>query len=151
MGTQDTTKLTRVKERERLGQHDPLEDSVFKVAENAQPASGNQEAAAGSKEKEKGGSVHTKEVSTDFTTAGQSYLCNTKKRIRCKQQAIKQGNKAVQMQRQKVTLRWLCITSQARILLCDPGQAQEFTHFIGCLFRAQSLLGSFLLGYPAPH
>jgi len=47
---------------ESLGQHNPLEDSVFKVAENAQPARGNQEAAAGSKEKENQGSVHTKEV-----------------------------------------------------------------------------------------
>lgn len=71
-----------------MGQKDPLEDSVFKVAENVQPASGNQEAAAGSKEKENRGSVHAKEVLTDFTTAGQSYLCNTEKRIRCKQQAM---------------------------------------------------------------
>lgn len=76
MGTQDTIKLSRVKGRASLSQQ---EDSVFKVAENAQPASGNQEAAAGSKKKETGGSVHTKKVLTDFTTAGQSYPCNTEK------------------------------------------------------------------------
>lgn len=99
MGTQDTIKLSRVNGRASLGQQ---EDSVFKVAENAQPASGNEEAAAGSKEKETGSSVHTKEVLTDFTTAGQSYLCNREKRIRCKQQAIEQGNRTVQMQRQDV-------------------------------------------------
>lgn len=52
MSTQDTIKLTRAEERESLGQYDPVEDSVLKVAENVQPASGNQEAAAGIEEKE---------------------------------------------------------------------------------------------------
>lgn len=54
-----------------MGQHDLLEDCVFKAAENAQPVSGNQEPAAGSKVKENGGFVHTEEVLSDFTTAGQ--------------------------------------------------------------------------------
>lgn len=106
----------QLEKEKTLGQHDPLEDSVFKAAENAQPASGNQ-AAAGSKLKENGGSVHTKEVLSDFTTAGQSYLCNTKKRIWCEEQATEQGTKAVQMQRYKVTLRWLSSRSYARIPL----------------------------------
>lgn len=58
---------------------------MFKVAEDTQPVSGNQDKIC-SKEKENEGSVHTKEVLADFTTAVQSYLCNTEKRIRCQQQ-----------------------------------------------------------------
>lgn len=117
MGTQDRIKLITAGERESLGQHDLLEDSVFKAAENAQPVSGNQEATAGSKVKENGGFVHTEEVLSDFTTAGQSYLCNTKKIIWSEQQATEQGTKAVQMERYKVTLGWLSSRSYARIPL----------------------------------
>lgn len=51
MGIQDTIKLTGVKGRTSLVHSMIREDAVFKMTENAQPASGDQEAAAGSKGK----------------------------------------------------------------------------------------------------
>lgn len=52
MGIQDTIKLTGVKGRTSLVHSKIREDAVFKMTENAQPASGDQKAAAGSKGKE---------------------------------------------------------------------------------------------------
>lgn len=51
MGVQHRVKLTGVTE-EQVWSSMIREDAVFKMTENAQPASGDQEGAAGSKRKE---------------------------------------------------------------------------------------------------
>lgn len=107
------------------------EDAVFKMTENAQPASGDQEAAAGSN-----GKLRVCALTWLYLTSCQwdRVTCATPRKDLVQTAGTEQGNKAVQMQNEEVVFGCLSSTRLGQ----DP-----LTRIQGKLRDSPTLLGAF--------